>query len=82
MDDRSSDGTWTVLESWRPSPRLDGRGVEVTLQRHELNRGKGAGLRTDEFEGIAYDRNGNASGAMGIDALAQAPRFRLDQGDD
>jgi glycosyltransferase involved in cell wall biosynthesis len=46
VDDRSSDGTLAVLESWRPEPRPDGRPVEIVLHRHDQNRGKGAGLRT------------------------------------
>ena len=54
VDDRSSDGTWPVLERWRPSPRTDGRPVAISLRRHDVNRGKGAGLRTG-FEAASGD---------------------------
>jgi glycosyltransferase involved in cell wall biosynthesis len=54
VDDRSSDGTWPVLEGWRPSPRPDGRPVDISLRRHDVNRGKGAGLRTG-FEAACGD---------------------------
>ncbi len=46
VDDRSTDGTWALLEAWRPASRADGRPVEIALHRHDRNRGKGAGLRT------------------------------------
>lgn len=46
VDDCSGDGSWEVLEAWRPSPRKDGRPVEIRTARHEINRGKGAALRT------------------------------------
>ena len=46
VDDCSSDDTWTVLETWRPSGREDGRRVKVVRERHPKNRGKGAALRT------------------------------------
>jgi glycosyltransferase involved in cell wall biosynthesis len=45
VDDCSSDGTATTLASYAPPPRPD---TPVTLirLRHEVNRGKGAALRT------------------------------------
>ncbi len=46
VDDCSDDRTWSVLESWRPRTRDDGRSVEVTRHRHPENLGKGAALRT------------------------------------
>jgi len=46
VDDCSRDGSWEVLEAWRPKPRADGRPVRVQLGRHQQNRGKGAALRT------------------------------------
>jgi glycosyltransferase involved in cell wall biosynthesis len=46
VDDCSSDGTWRVLEEWQPNPRDDDRPVAMSRHRHEVNRGKGAALRT------------------------------------
>jgi len=46
VDDRSTDDTWSVLEEWAPGIRDDGVLVEVVCRRHELNRGKGAALRS------------------------------------
>ena len=40
VDDGSNDGTWAALQ---PLAKADGR---IKLFRHELNRGKGAALRT------------------------------------
>jgi glycosyltransferase involved in cell wall biosynthesis len=40
VDDRSTDGTWAVLE------RLAEAQPEIRLFRHEVNRGKGAAVRT------------------------------------
>ena len=40
VDDRSTDGTWEVLETLRDE------GLVSTLLRHEVNRGKGAAIRT------------------------------------
>ncbi len=46
VDDCSGDGSWEVLEAWRPTPRVDRRPVTIRVARHEQNRGKGAALRT------------------------------------
>jgi glycosyltransferase involved in cell wall biosynthesis len=46
VDDSSGDGTWDVLEGWRPTPREDGTPIAVIRDRHAQNRGKGAALRT------------------------------------
>ncbi len=46
VDDCSSDGTWTEIESWQPPDREDDRPLEVSRHRHLENRGKGAALRT------------------------------------
>jgi glycosyltransferase involved in cell wall biosynthesis len=46
VDDCSSDGTWEVLDRWRPHPRDDDLPVTVNRHRHQRNRGKGAALRT------------------------------------
>jgi len=46
VDDSSTDGTWEVLESWKPPDRGDNLPVDVQRLRHEKNRGKGAALRT------------------------------------
>src|SRR5712692_371734 len=40
VDDLSTDGTWAILE------RLAGAHPEIRLFRHEVNRGKGAAVRT------------------------------------
>jgi glycosyltransferase involved in cell wall biosynthesis len=40
VDDRSTDGTWELLEE------LKAEGLVDTLLRHEVNRGKGAAIRT------------------------------------
>jgi len=40
VDDQSNDGTWTLLE------RLATAHPEIRLFRHEVNRGKGAAVRT------------------------------------
>jgi glycosyltransferase involved in cell wall biosynthesis len=40
VDDCSTDGTWEELV------RLENRGVNIRIARHERNRGKGAALRT------------------------------------
>jgi glycosyltransferase involved in cell wall biosynthesis len=40
VDDLSTDGTWAILE------RLSGVHPEIRLFRHEVNRGKGAAVRT------------------------------------
>jgi glycosyltransferase involved in cell wall biosynthesis len=46
VDDCSSDGTWSVLEAWEPPDRGDGRPATMKCERHPVNRGKGAALRT------------------------------------
>ena len=46
VDDCSRDGSWAALEAWTPPARPDGRPVAVERRRHEVNRGKGAALRT------------------------------------
>ncbi len=46
IDDRSSDGTLAVLEQWSVPGRSDGVEVSFQVERHEMNRGKGAALRT------------------------------------
>ncbi len=46
VDDASSDGTWRVVEGFACPAREDGRDVTVKRLRHEINRGKGAALRT------------------------------------
>ncbi len=46
VDDCSTDGTWPIVEGFRPERRTDGRPVTVCSARHEQNRGKGAALRT------------------------------------
>ncbi|MBM3907441.1 MAG: glycosyltransferase family 2 protein [Gemmatimonadetes bacterium] len=40
VDDRSTDGTWDVLERLKAAGRID------VLLRHDINRGKGAAIRT------------------------------------
>jgi glycosyltransferase involved in cell wall biosynthesis len=40
VDDRSTDGTWAILE------RLASDHSEIRLYRHDVNRGKGAAVRT------------------------------------
>ena len=40
VDDRSTDGTWDVLEALKADGRID------VLLRHDINRGKGAAIRT------------------------------------
>jgi len=40
VDDRSTDGTWDILQ------RLADAFPQIQLYRHEVNRGKGAGVRT------------------------------------
>jgi len=54
VDDGSSDGTWSGVDSWQPAPRVDGHAVTVVKLRHERNRGKGAALRTG-FEALSGD---------------------------
>jgi len=54
VDDGSADGTWGRIEAWQPAPRADGRPVARRLLRHELNRGKGAALRTG-FAAVSGD---------------------------
>jgi glycosyltransferase involved in cell wall biosynthesis len=54
VDDCSSDDTWSELETWCPSERINGRGVTVVRARHPKNRGKGAALRTG-FEATSGD---------------------------
>ncbi len=46
VDDCSSDGTWSVLEAWVPPDRGDQRPATMKRERHQVNRGKGAALRT------------------------------------
>lgn len=46
VDDCSSDGTWSVLEAWVPPGRGDQRPATMKRERHQVNRGKGAALRT------------------------------------
>jgi glycosyltransferase involved in cell wall biosynthesis len=46
VDDGSSDPTWTQISGWQPSQRSDGVRLEVQRLQHEVNRGKGAALRT------------------------------------
>lgn len=46
VDDCSSDGTLAVLENWSAPSRADGVGVTFRVERHDLNQGKGAALRT------------------------------------
>jgi glycosyltransferase involved in cell wall biosynthesis len=46
VDDFSSDATWSKLEAWTPSERIDGRAVTALRERHPRNRGKGAALRS------------------------------------
>ena len=46
VDDRSSDGTLAVLESWSTPERADGIGVSFRVEHHDRNQGKGATLRT------------------------------------
>jgi glycosyltransferase involved in cell wall biosynthesis len=46
VDDCSRDDTWAVLREWQPQPRSDGKPVVVRRNRHPVNRGKGAALRT------------------------------------
>ncbi len=46
VDDCSSDGTWAALEAWEPPDRGDGRPATMLRERHQVNRGKGAALRT------------------------------------
>ena len=46
VDDSSGDGTWDVLAAWQPARRKDGIPIALIRDRHELNRGKGAALRT------------------------------------
>jgi dolichol-phosphate mannosyltransferase len=41
VDDGSTDGTGSRVESWHPPPGLD-----IELVRHAVNRGKGAAIRT------------------------------------
>jgi dolichol-phosphate mannosyltransferase len=44
VDDGSSDGTWERMRELAAGPLL--QGVRVRLERHEINRGLGAALRT------------------------------------
>jgi len=46
IDDCSSDGTLAVLEGWSVPERPDGIDVSFRVERHEINLGKGAALRT------------------------------------
>jgi glycosyltransferase involved in cell wall biosynthesis len=46
VDDGSGDNTWDRVFSWQPPSRADGTAVEAVRHRHEVNRGKGAALRT------------------------------------
>jgi glycosyltransferase involved in cell wall biosynthesis len=46
VDDCSTDDTWRILQGFEPSPRSDGRPVTMARERHQINRGKGAALRT------------------------------------
>jgi glycosyltransferase involved in cell wall biosynthesis len=46
VDDHSRDDTWPVLQGWQPQPRGDGKPIVVLRNRHPVNRGKGAALRT------------------------------------
>jgi glycosyltransferase involved in cell wall biosynthesis len=46
VDDGSSDGTWSKLESWQPAQRPDRVTVHLQRHQHPVNRGKGAALRT------------------------------------
>ena len=46
VDDGSADGTWDLVEGFSPAARQDGREVSLTVHRHEVNRGKGAALRS------------------------------------
>jgi glycosyltransferase involved in cell wall biosynthesis len=54
VEDGSSDDTWGRVSEWQPTARDDHVSVEVQRLRHELNRGKGAGLRTG-FAGVSGD---------------------------
>ncbi|HPC83787.1 MAG TPA: glycosyltransferase family 2 protein [Thermoanaerobaculaceae bacterium] len=45
VDDCSRDETPAVLAAWEP-PAVEGRRVSFAWRRHEVNRGKGAALRT------------------------------------
>ncbi|MHC4235393.1 MAG: glycosyltransferase family 2 protein [Planctomycetota bacterium] len=54
VEDGSSDGTWAQVSEWQPTARADQVSVEVQRLQHELNRGKGAGLRTG-FAGATGD---------------------------
>ncbi|MAT14724.1 MAG: glycosyl transferase, partial [Planctomyces sp.] len=44
VDDCSSDGSYAILESLRDQHQ--GEGCEIIIERHAVNRGKGAALRT------------------------------------
>jgi glycosyltransferase involved in cell wall biosynthesis len=46
VDDGSTDGSWRLVEAYRPPERPDGVAVVLNRLRHERNRGKGAALRT------------------------------------
>jgi glycosyltransferase involved in cell wall biosynthesis len=46
VDDCSRDASWQHLQSWSPPQRSDGRTIRRQIARHDLNRGKGAALRT------------------------------------
>jgi len=46
VDDGSIDGSWRLVEEYRPPERADGVSIELNRIRHERNRGKGAALRT------------------------------------
>jgi len=46
VDDGSADGTWSRVSDWRPAQRAGGVQVQVQRLQHEVNRGKGAALRT------------------------------------
>jgi glycosyltransferase involved in cell wall biosynthesis len=46
VDDGSADHTWGEISRWQPRGRDDDRSVTVERLQHEVNRGKGAALRT------------------------------------
>jgi glycosyltransferase involved in cell wall biosynthesis len=46
VDDASTDGSLARAGAFVPTPRADGVGTGVRVERHPVNRGKGAALRT------------------------------------